>query len=76
MSEWLPIASAPKDCRVMLGKVGHKHVYQAHWELEPSWAWKGEVPCWAVYMADDDYYSIYIEADWPTHWMPLPEAPK
>ena len=75
-AEWQPIETAPKDGRtIQLGKVGREHVYSAQWELEPGWAWKGVSPCWAVYMADDDYYSFYLDAEWPTHWKPLPAPP-
>ncbi len=77
MSEWLPIDSAPKDgSRILIGRVRSAGVHSAHWEVDPSWAWEGVGPCWAVYLSDDDYYSHYIPADWPTHWMPLPEPPK
>ncbi len=73
---WKPINTAPKDGgRCIVGKVGSHRVYTAHWEVDPSWSWKGESPCWAVFMPDDDYYSIYLDADWPTHWMPLPDSP-
>lgn len=76
MSEWQPIETAPKDgSEILLGRSSNTKVYTAHWELEPSWAWKSAEPCWAVYMASDDYYSTYLHADWPSHWMPLPEPP-
>ncbi len=75
-TNWQPIETAPKDGRkIVLGRVGIDPVLIAHWETEPSWAWKGESPCWAVYMADDDFYSHYLNADWATHWQPLPAPP-
>ena len=74
--EWQPIETAPKDgTKILIGKVGSKLICTAHWEIEPEWAYKGSSPCWASYMADDDYYSLYFDSDWPTHWMPLPTPP-
>ena len=76
VGEWLPIESAPKDGSEILIWKPSSTVCIAHWEVDPQWHWDGEWPCWAVFMADDDFYSIYLDADWPTHWMPLPEPPK
>lgn len=74
---WLPIESAPRDgTRICLGKRGLQYIYTARWEVDPGWHCEEGKPCWAVFMADDDYYSIYLAADWPTDWQPLPHPPK
>lgn len=74
--EWRPIETAPKDgSNILVCKIGHKYAYLARWEVDPGWAWKGAPQCWAVYMADDDHYSMYLEPDWPTHWLPPTTPP-
>ena len=70
MSEWKPIESAPKTGeRVLLSLGGH--VVVACW-YSPWGNWQaGDIPADPI---REEYHGIGSEA--PTHWMPVPEAPK
>jgi len=75
MSEWQPIETAPKDGKDILLTDG-KSVTTASWcNGEQSWEYNEREPCWVFYRCEDDYYSVYFNNDWATHWMPLP-APR
>lgn len=62
---WQPIETAPKDGTEILLYVGiMKHDYAvAHWNER----------YWQMGVHQDRFYSEFGQ---PTHWMPLPEAPK
>lgn len=58
---WQPIATAPKDCRVLIGRGGYPWVFSACWsERHKHWA-TGNSPM--------DFFAE------PTHWMLSPEPP-
>lgn len=60
-SVWKPISTAPKDCRILIGRVGHPWAITARWhELKEYWS-TGQTPM--------DFFAE------PTHWMPLPPPP-
>ena len=60
-SKWQQIETAPKDCRIILGRIGHPWACSARWnERYMHWATGGGAM---------DFF-----AD-PTHWMLPPEAP-
>lgn len=72
MSEWQPIATAPRDgTRVLLCWNGH--VVCGHWDYDRYAAQPR--PYWHT-----DYESIYgrrmTRNTPPTHWQPLPEPPE
>jgi hypothetical protein len=62
MSGWKAIETAPKDCRILIGRIGHPHVFSA-------W-WSDRYEHWATGCSPMDYFAE------PTHWMELPGAPK
>ncbi len=68
MSEWQPIESAPKDGRQMLLFVP--------WKLNLP---DIEVGAWSMYahswLIPDRQCGGDVECE-PTHWMPIPDAPK
>ena len=59
---WQPIETAPKDCRILIGREGHPWVYSGFWSDRSRH--------WSTGYGAMDYF------DSPTHWMPLPAAPK
>lgn len=61
--EWLPIATAPKDGADVLLRSEHGRVADGAWGQPSGWA---NPNCWVW---------PYINQE-PTHWMPLPAAPK
>ena len=58
---WQPIETAPKDCRILIGRVGHPWVFSAWWNDRHEH--------WATGPSPMDFFAE------PTHWMPLPKAP-
>lgn len=58
---WRPIDTAPRDCRILIGRVGHPWVFSA-------W-WNERYQHWAVGNGAMDFIAE------PTHWMIPPEAP-
>jgi hypothetical protein len=80
MSQWLPIASAPKDGSDIIVGFNSGSVWIVHvaWWRDPD-ADLGDAP-------DDEGWWSYIRGSvsqemldghrTPTHWMPLPEIPK
>lgn len=75
---WLPIETAPKDGTPvdLWVEFKHYHTGQIHYRRECSVKWGRKHfgsepigdPCWVI-------NSPYNKAR-PTHWMPIPEAPK
>ena len=74
---WRPVSTAPKDGTLFLayGAVGHERGRVEHF-----------ISCWRSYWSerDDEYLTdgwwhhdsdIDGHRGYPTHWMPLPEAP-
>lgn len=61
---WMPIESAPKDGSCFLACCGN-WVTVAHWHRVQL--------CWAT---NGPNYSRYPHDEQPTHWQPLPPAPK
>ena len=61
MMEWQLIETAPKDCRILIGRVGHPWVFLAWWHERYNH--------WATGAGPIDFLSD------PTHWMPSPDAP-
>jgi hypothetical protein len=61
-SKWQPIETAPKDCRILVGKVGDPWVYPAWWD-----AYRNN---WALADFPLDYYLT------PTHWMEFLDPPR
>lgn len=67
MSEWQPIATAPKDVAVLVWDGYRNGAGVAEW-VDGYGCW-----CWAQAAASDEY-----PANGPikaTHWMPLPSPP-
>jgi len=60
-SEWKPIETAPKNCRILIGRVGHQWAVSAKWNERKEYWSTGQTPM--------DFFSE------PTHWMPLPPPP-
>lgn len=82
VSEWKPIETAPKDgTRVLLAP----YMMTAHWEFgDDNWQFH-VVPMKADFTIHYDaeecapmFYCVSHQTYGiePTHWMPLPEAPK
>lgn len=72
--EWQPIETAPRDGTPILISNGVS-VMEARWLTECQMGQFVTAPGWQVVECEDGWYSIGLEADWPTHWMPLPAAP-
>ncbi len=68
MSEWQPIATAPKDGTVILiyGDEAMTTAYWRHIQMGRDGYWA--LWCAGSYAEDDEVNA--------THWMPLPEPPK
>lgn len=76
MSDWQPMATAPKDGTRILVWDGHYRMEVADWGERSVWSDRqiGKGMQWCVGECDGEYNSRNeIE---PTHWMPLPEPPK
>jgi hypothetical protein len=77
VSEWQPIATAPKDGRRVLvyaPEWGDITCGEYHTNRERDDRGRFQAGGWAYWLAmDEDYRSSYCH---PTHWMPLPEPPK
>ena len=76
MSDWQPIETAPKEgTRILLTANGRVTI--GFWATDAVIFEGGEGPHWVEFECEDFYYSRHlIDADTPTHWMPLPEPPK
>ncbi len=62
MSQWQPIATAPKDCRAIIGLTWSGDVQPVWWDrTHDNWRWQ------------DGYHGGL--APRLTHWMPLPDPP-
>ena len=62
MSEWQPIETAPRDgTRVMLIDTFDQWHYIGRWNAD---------------LGDQGFWEDMSEYALPTHWMPLPAAPK
>jgi hypothetical protein len=59
--EWQPIETAPKDKRILLGRVGHPWAFTA--------CWRDYYKHWSTGSSSMDFFAE------PTHWMQAPEAP-
>ena len=80
MSEWRPIATAPKDGTAILGYGVHDHSPADaqrgvkpgdHWWSIMVWdIWR--TPC-ASWVFAKDGHTVWST---PTHWMPLPTPPE
>ena len=68
MNAWRPIATAPKDRRILVYEEGLVHVVE-WFDRE----WRGDGKWFTGYWCADDG-NWYV--DYPTHWMECPEAPK
>lgn len=71
MSEWQPIATAPKDRLILTASDFGIHVlewYEGDDDPDRWWDASG----WAFPYGERDGGTIYAE---PTHWMPLPGPP-
>lgn len=66
MSEWQPIATAPKDGTRMLVACTNGAVYAVRWGPLPDDGW--------VVVGGSDL-SVGRVRRIPTHWMPLPQPP-
>lgn len=73
MSEWQPIETAPRDGRaIMLANAGG------------AWIGKYMSSYRSGYVPDNPWFSLMLNHDHmcsklgviPTHWMPMPKAPK
>jgi len=62
--KWQPIETAPKDCFILLAWDGD--VIIGYWDGNS----------WVPDECRDEYGNDYRTDLSPTHWMPLPEAPK
>ena len=67
MSDWQPIETAPKDIELILLYQDGYGVRAGYWDDVTS-----DVPCW--FAAETQL--ITAGKFRPTHWMPLPAAPK
>jgi hypothetical protein len=69
--QWQPIATAPKDGRVILvAKTGSKVPLPAYWNAAESNFYRH----WDGSRLDQEYA---LSGPWsPTHWMPLPPPPE
>lgn len=84
MSDWQPIATAPKDGTWILlagGKTDedfYNPSARAEWlnrAVTAFWhedQWFEDGGAWAIAFWDGDWRTYY---DVPTHWMPIPSAP-
>lgn len=67
LSDWQPIATAPKDQRCIVWNGQER--YAAHWGQNPF----TDDEAWIVAGWGSDGDQLLVK---PTHWMPLPAAPK
>lgn len=74
MSEWMPIATAPRDGTPILvcgGKYGYEHFGSEFHNVTPPRAFTAFYDTDGEFRATEDY-GYYFR---PTHWQPLPEPP-
>lgn len=73
--QWQPIETAPRgvSCLITNSKWVHQATLGKYVDGREDWA---EFECWAVHDCEDQFYSVLIDPDDPTHWMPLPQPPK
>ncbi len=89
MSNWQPIATAPRDGTEVLctwvhdidGRrwwSGHVHVlaYWPNWHDEGKGAWVLDGDFATKFDPDGIHHEPPYNCSEPTHWMPLPEPPK
>lgn len=81
MSGWQPISTAPKDGTAILiyepadeSRFNEASIYVCRWESHEGMTWKREHGPGAGAWTETEGEQ-FLEFD-PTHWMPLPEAPK
>ena len=67
MSDWRPIATAPRDRTSILVVYGDEQAVAFWWQPDPQ-APKGFVAGWH----DGVFHELEFE---PTHWQPLPPSP-
>lgn len=60
--QWQPIETAPKDRRILMGRVGYSWVFFAIWDEHRAH--------WSTGTGPMEFFAN------PTHWMPLPAAPQ
>lgn len=67
---------APRDSKYILISNG-RWIYQAKYGafVDGQDGWQSRA-CWAVHDCEDQFYSVLIDDDEPTHWMPLPQPPE
>lgn len=74
--EWQPIETAPRES-VRILVVSSGRVYCVRWKEEAEHGQTSEKgPGWQLFQCEDSFYSVALEKDEPTHWMPLPEPPQ
>ncbi len=66
MSDWYPIETAPKD--------GTEIIYSGKYE-GAAWVSVGRWTDQGWYDINIDSSDHYGHAEYPTHWMPLPQPP-
>jgi hypothetical protein len=72
MTDWQPIATAPRDeSYILIHQTGVLEPSQYVACFDPSW---GDDGWWLVCDGKDP--ELALRGPEPTHWMPLPEAPK
>ncbi|MGM5018745.1 DUF551 domain-containing protein [Tardiphaga sp. 367_B4_N1_1] len=73
MSEWKPIATAPRDGTRLL--IFDGQAYIARWRDDACFGGNDENrPAWQIFDCEgDEWYAV--ATDEATHWMPLPAAP-
>jgi hypothetical protein len=72
MSEWQAIETAPKDGTWVLVVIAGYVPSVAHWDADHA-DWLTGLP----EDVSDEMWQEFIEPEYkPTHWMPLPEAPR
>jgi hypothetical protein len=72
---WQPIETAPKD-RLILVVYRGQWVYIGQWKEDAAFERCERRPGWEVFEGEDCWYSVSIEPDEATHWMPLPTPPR
>ena len=83
MNAWQPIETAPKDGRTIL--LGRYNLLNKWRTLRGQWFSAADIADeWENDDCEEGWYETSVENDdipncWrtePTHWMPIPEAPK
>lgn len=72
---WQSIESAPKDgTRILL--LDGNIVRIGYWCSPAGFELFEQRDGWQIFECEDGCYSLALDADEATHWMPLPSAPK